>query len=45
MIKVFIGYDPREAIAYHVCSNSLIRHSSQPLAISPLALKNLNGYT
>jgi hypothetical protein len=45
MIKVFIGYDPREAIAYHVCSNSLIRHSSQPLAISPLALKNLSGYT
>ena len=44
MIHVFIGYDPREAVAYHVCSNSLIRHSTEPLAISPLALKNLGSY-
>jgi lipopolysaccharide biosynthesis glycosyltransferase len=45
MIKVFIGYDPREAVVYHVCSNSLIRHSSSPVAVTPLALKNLGGYT
>jgi hypothetical protein len=45
MIPLFIGFDPREAIAYHVCSNSLIRHSSVPLALHPLALKNLGGYT
>jgi len=45
MIKVFIGFDPREAIAYHVCSQSLIRHSTQPLALMPLALKNLGQYT
>ena len=44
MIPIFIGYDPREAIAYHVCSNSIIRHSSQPVAISPLALNILKGY-
>ena len=44
MIRIFIGFDPREAVAYHVCSNSLIRHSSQPLAISPLALNNLKSY-
>ena len=44
MIPVFIGFDPREAVAYHVCANSLIRHSSQPLALTPLALKNLGGY-
>lgn len=24
MIHVAIGYDPREAVAYHVCANSLI---------------------
>ena len=30
-IPVFVGYDPREAIAYHVCVNSIIRNSSQPL--------------
>ncbi len=44
MIPVFIGYDPREAIAYHVCANSIIRHSSQPVSLTPLALNNLSGY-
>jgi len=44
MINLYIGYDPREAIAYHVCSNSAIRHSTEPLAITPLALSTLNGY-
>jgi hypothetical protein len=44
MVRLFIGYDPREAVVYHVCVNSIIRHSSQPIAITPLALKNLGGY-
>ncbi len=44
MINIFIGYDPREAIAYHVCSNSIIRHSSNPVSITPLALNNLPIY-
>lgn len=44
MIPIFIGFDPREAVAYHVCANSLIRHATQPLALTPLALKNLAGY-
>jgi hypothetical protein len=44
MIPIFIGYDPREAVAYHVCANSIIRQSSQPVAFSPLALNILNDY-
>ena len=40
-IRIFIGYDPREAAAYHVCCQSLIEHSSRPLEIHPLALNNL----
>ena len=44
MINIFIGYDPREAIAYHVCTNSIIRHSSKTVAITPLALKNMQDY-
>ena len=44
MIPIFIGYDPREAIAYHTCVNSIIRHSSQPVSITPLALNNLADY-
>jgi Glycosyl transferase family 8 len=44
VIPIFIGYDPREAVVYHVCANSLVRHASVPLALTPLALKNLAGY-
>ena len=44
MINVFIGYDHREAIAYHVCANSIIRHSSKPVSFTPLALRNLQDY-
>ena len=44
-IPVFIGYDPREAVAYHVCANSIIRHASQPVAIIPLALNLFQDYT
>lgn len=44
MIPIFIGYDPREAIAYHVCTNSIIRQSSQPVSLNPLALNIMSDY-
>ena len=44
-IPVFIGYDPREAIAFHVCANSIIRQASQPVCIVPLALNLFQDYT
>jgi lipopolysaccharide biosynthesis glycosyltransferase len=44
MINIFIGYDHREAIAYHVCVNSIIRHSSKPVSVTPLALQNMQDY-
>ena len=44
MIPIFIGYDPREAIAYHVCANSIIRNCSQPVSLNPLALNILRDY-
>ena len=44
MIPIFIGYDPREAIAFHVCANSIIRHASGPVQIIPLALNLLQDY-
>jgi lipopolysaccharide biosynthesis glycosyltransferase len=43
-IPIFIGYDPREAIAYHVCVNSIIRHASLPVAVVPVALNLLEDY-
>jgi lipopolysaccharide biosynthesis glycosyltransferase len=45
MINIFIGYDDREAIVYHVCSNSILRHASEPVSITPLTLNSLKGYT
>ena len=44
MIRLFIGFDPREAVVYHVCVNSIVRHATQPVAVTPLALQNLSGY-
>lgn len=44
-IPIFIGYDPREAVAYHTCVNSIIRQASQPVAIVPLALNLFTDYT
>jgi hypothetical protein len=29
-LPIFIGYDPREAAAYHVCQQSIIDHCSEP---------------
>lgn len=36
--RIFVGYDAREAAAFHVCVNSIIRHAVKPVAIIPLAL-------
>jgi hypothetical protein len=44
MMRLFIGYDPREAVVYHVCVNSIVRRASQPLGVTPLALNTLAGY-
>ena len=43
-IPIFIGYDPREAVAYHTCVNSIIRQASRPVAIIPLALNLFEDY-
>ena len=41
MIRVFIGYDPREAVAYNVLAHSIQVRASEPIAISPLMLSQL----
>jgi lipopolysaccharide biosynthesis glycosyltransferase len=43
MLRWFIGYDPVETGAYHVMANSLMRHSSMPISITPVSLSNLKG--
>lgn len=41
MIRVFIGYDPNETIAWHVLSHSIHVRSSRPVSITPLMLSQL----
>ena len=41
MIRIFIGYDPRETIAYHVLCHSILSRSTRPILITPLALNHM----
>ena len=43
MIRIFIGYDPRESIAYNVLCHSIQTRASEPVAITPLKLSQLGG--
>ncbi len=43
MIKVFIGFDPRETVAFHVLSHSILARATMPVAIIPLNLQNLSN--
>ena len=42
-IRVFIGYDSREAVAFSVLSHSIHRHASEPVSITPVKLEELRG--
>lgn len=41
VIKVFIGYDPVESVAWHALAASIYEKSSKPVALIPLNLRNL----
>lgn len=41
MINVFIGYDSKEKAAFSTLSYSIIKNSSQPVAITPICLDNI----
>jgi len=43
LVRIFIGYDPREAIAFRVLSHSILRRASLPVSIAPLSLSQLKG--
>ena len=43
MIRIFIGFDPRETVAFHVLSQSIHARASEPVSITPLALSQLDG--
>jgi lipopolysaccharide biosynthesis glycosyltransferase len=41
MIRIFIGFDERETVAWHVLTHSILERSSEPVSFVPLALPNL----
>ena len=43
MIRVFIGFDPRETVAFHVLSQSIHARASQPVSITPVMLSQMEG--
>jgi lipopolysaccharide biosynthesis glycosyltransferase len=43
-LKIFIGYDKREKVAYHVLSQSIIENSSIPVTITPINLSNIRQF-
>ena len=44
VIKIIIGFDQRESVAYHTFCQSIIDKASLPVQILPLAIHTLNGY-
>jgi hypothetical protein len=43
VLQVFIGYDPREAVAYHTLAHSILRRASLPVTIAPVMQSQLKG--
>jgi lipopolysaccharide biosynthesis glycosyltransferase len=43
MIRIFIGYDPREAVAFNVLAHSIQTRASEPVTIAPLMLSQLGA--
>jgi len=43
-IKIVVGFDQRESIAYHTFTQSIIEKSSLPVSFIPLVINTLKGY-
>ncbi|MFM9967783.1 MAG: glycosyltransferase [Burkholderiales bacterium] len=43
MIRIFIGFDPRETVAFSVLAHSIVRRSSKPVSIVPIVLSHLSN--
>ena len=43
VLRIHIGYDPKEAVAFHTLAHSIQRRSSIPVTIAPLMQSQLKG--
>jgi len=39
-MRIFIGFDPRETVAFHVAAQSIMDHASVPVSITPIQLNH-----
>jgi lipopolysaccharide biosynthesis glycosyltransferase len=44
MVRVVVGFDQKEAVAYHVFCQSILHRASRPIQITPLVAKSLVAY-
>jgi lipopolysaccharide biosynthesis glycosyltransferase len=42
-IDIFVGYDSKETVAYHVLSQSILKYSSLPVRFTPIYLQNIEA--
>lgn len=42
-LRIFIGFDSREPVAWHVCASSILRRASVPVMIAPLVQRSLRS--
>lgn len=43
MIRMFLGYDKREAVGFHACVQSIIETASKPVSITPISGEQRDG--
>jgi hypothetical protein len=43
VLRVFIGFDPVESVAWHTFAHSILRQSSRPVALVPVNVRNFGG--
>ena len=43
VLRVFVGYDPREAVAYHVCCQSILEQTKAPVSFHPVRGERRDG--
>jgi hypothetical protein len=44
ILTIFIGYEPKETIAFHAAVQSIMQHATRPVCILPLHLQNLKSH-
>jgi|SRR5574343_214568 len=43
VLRCFVGYDPREAVAYHVCCQSILENTKYPVSFHPVRGERRDG--